>query len=61
MHDTHLGKCFAWTPVLITYNDISAQVEKENGVLGASPPEKLLLATPFRLLENAFSASSSNC
>ena len=33
--------------------------ERENGGLGALPPEKFLLATPFRLRENTFSASSS--
>ena len=33
--------------------------KRENGGLGAEAPEKFLLATPFRLLQNTFSASSS--
>ena len=35
--------------------------KKENGGFGARSPENFLLAMPLRLLENAFSASSSNC
>ena len=58
---TYIGKFFAWNPVLVTYNGISIQGQKGEQGSGGSAHRKFLLATPFRLLESAFSASSPNC
>ena len=55
----HFGNVLARTPILVTYSGIHVEMEKTEGGLGAEPPEKFLLATPFRLLENAFSAPST--
>ena len=49
----------AWTPISVTYNGIHVEMEKTERGPGGGAPRKILLATPFRLLENAFSASSS--
>ena len=65
MHDTHLGNVShrpQFSSLIMAY---LLKSKKENGGLGFTSPQeqkgKFLLATPFRLLENAFSASSSNC
>ena len=61
MHDTHVGNVSHGPQFLSLIMAYLLNWKKENGGLGAPPPEKFLLATLFRLLENAFSASSSNC
>ena len=55
----HLGNVLAWTLILVTYNGIHVEMESMEREPGGGAPRKILLATPFRLLENAFSASSS--
>ena len=55
----HLGNVLARTLLLVTYNGIHVEMENIEWGPGGGAPRKILLATPFRLLENAFSASSS--
>ena len=59
MLDIHLGFVLARTLILVTYDGIRAQMQKTEQGSGGSAPEKFLLAMPFRLLENFFSASLS--
>ena len=55
----HFGNVLARTPILVTYSGIHVEMENTEGGSGGGAPEKFLLATPFRLLENAFSAPST--
>ena len=48
-HDTHLGNVFAWTLVLITYNDISAQVEKGEWGSGGSAPRNIFASHALQI------------
>ena len=55
----HFGNVLARPLILVTYSGIHVEMEKREGGLGVEPPKNFLLATPFRLLENAFSAPST--
>ena len=49
VHDIHWGECFAWTPVLITYNGIHAQVQRGEWGSGGSTPRKIFASHPLQI------------
>ena len=54
MHDIHLGNAFAWTPFLITYNGISAQVQKGECWFGGGDPRKSFASHDLQIARERF-------